>query len=67
MQGDVEHGDAVTTLDVGEPQGEGVTFGPADMLVLTGEGGGRKTQPRPGTFATLQCKFAGDKKTPSRR
>ena len=61
LQGDVEHGDAVSTLDVGEPQGEGVTFGPSDMLVLTGEGGGRKTQPRPGTFATLQCTFAGER------
>jgi hypothetical protein len=61
MEGDVEHGDAVTTIDAGEPQGEGVTFGPSDMLVLTGEGGGRKTQPRPGTFATLQCTFAGER------
>ncbi|HTM02989.1 MAG TPA: hypothetical protein VL173_05770 [Vicinamibacterales bacterium] len=67
LQGDVEHGDAVSTLDVGEPQGEGVTFGPSDMLVLTGEGGGRKTQPRPGTFATLQCRFAGEKQKASRR
>jgi hypothetical protein len=37
---------------VGEPQGEAVTFGPADAVYLAGEGGGGS---RPGTLALLSC------------
>jgi hypothetical protein len=61
LAGDVEHGDAVNTADVGEPQGVGVAFGPANTVVLAGEGGGRKQLARPGTLAALQCQFASPK------
>jgi hypothetical protein len=47
--------DAASTVDLrplGEPQGEGVTFGPGGALFVAGEGGGGK---RPGTFARLDC------------
>ena len=37
---------------VGEPQGEGVTFGPDDSVYLMSEGGGKK---QPGAFARLTC------------
>ena len=37
---------------LGEPQGEGVTFGDGNSLYLVGEGGGKK---QPGTFARLTC------------
>jgi len=37
---------------LGEPQGEGVTFGAGGAMYLVGEGGGRR---RPGTFAALRC------------
>lgn len=41
---------------VGEPQGEAVSFGPADRLFLAGEGGGGS---RPGTLAVLSCRPDG--------
>jgi hypothetical protein len=37
---------------VGEPQGEGVTFGSNDSVYLMSEGGGKK---QPGVFARLTC------------
>jgi hypothetical protein len=37
---------------LGEPQGEGVTFGSDNSLYLMSEGGGKK---RPGAFARLAC------------
>jgi hypothetical protein len=58
LAGDVEHGIAVSTGDVGEPQGEGVSFGPSGLVVLAGEGGGGKHSQEPGTLGTLQCRFA---------
>jgi hypothetical protein len=36
----------------GEPQGEGVTFGPDDSVNLMSEGGGKK---QPGASARLTC------------
>jgi hypothetical protein len=41
-----------TLASLGEPQGEGVTFGSDNALYLMSEGGGRK---RPGAFARLTC------------
>ena len=41
-----------TLGSLGEPQGEGVTFGPDGALFLMGEGGSKKM---PGTFARLSC------------
>jgi hypothetical protein len=40
---------------LGEPQGEGVTFGSNTAIFLAGEGGGKK---KPGTFARLACTLA---------
>jgi hypothetical protein len=57
LKGDVEHGTAIGTGDLGESQGEGVAFGTDGIVALTGEGGGNKKTPKPGTLATLQCKF----------
>jgi hypothetical protein len=57
LKGDVEHGTAIATGDLGEPQGEGVTFGSGGIVALAGEGGGKKNKPAPGTLATLQCQF----------
>jgi hypothetical protein len=42
----------VSLASVGEPQGEGVTFGPGNSVYLMSEGGGRK---QPGMFARLAC------------
>jgi hypothetical protein len=39
---------------LGEPQGEGVTFGDNGTLYLVGEGGGKG---RAGTFAALRCQL----------
>jgi hypothetical protein len=57
LKGDVEHGTAVPTKDLGESQGEGVAFGAGGLVGLAGEGGGKKKHPQPGTLATLQCEF----------
>jgi hypothetical protein len=43
--------------DLGEPQGEGVAFGPGHSIYLAGEGGAKG---RPGTFLRMQCE-AGTK------
>ena len=42
----------VTLSTLGEPQGEGIAFGPDKSLYLMSEGGGKK---QPGTFARLTC------------
>ena len=42
---------------LGEPQGEGVTFGDGNAVYLVGEGGGQK---QPGTFARLACTLASE-------
>jgi hypothetical protein len=42
----------VDLAELGEPQGEGVTFGPDNSLVLVGEGGGKSAA---GTLARLSC------------
>ncbi len=42
----------VDVSELGEPQGEGIAFGPDNTLLLTGEGGGRS---EPGTFWRLSC------------
>ena len=67
LKGDVEHGTAVPTGELGEPQGEGVSFGSNGVVGLAGEGGGKKKAPKPGTFATLQCEFkdAPNKRAPA--
>jgi hypothetical protein len=49
-----ESGRAALTA-LGEPQGEGVTFGDGSAVFLMGEGGGKKM---PGTFARLTCTSA---------
>jgi hypothetical protein len=46
----------VSLGSLGEPQGEGVTFGSDTAVYLMGEGGGKK---QPGTFARLTCAPAG--------
>lgn len=66
LAGNTDSGAAVSTSGLGEPQGEGVTFGPGNTLVLTGEGGGRKTAPRPGTLATMQCRFSPPASSPAK-
>ena len=43
---------------LGEPQGEGITFGDGNSVYLVGEGGGKK---QPGTFARLACNLATDR------
>jgi hypothetical protein len=35
-----------------EPQGEGVAFGPSNIVYVAGEGGGKS---QPGTLAALSC------------
>jgi hypothetical protein len=43
----------VTLTSLGEPQGEGVTFGSDDTVYLMSEGGGKK---QPGMFGRLTCR-----------
>jgi hypothetical protein len=57
LNGDVEHGAAVSTGELGEVQGEGVAFGPSGIVALAGEGGGDRKKAKPGTLAMLQCQF----------
>jgi hypothetical protein len=62
LKGDVEHGTAISTENLSEAQGEGVTFGADGVVGLAGEGGGgRKKGALPGTLATLQCEFKDDR------
>ena len=64
LDGDVEHGTAIGTGDLGEVQGEGVAFGANGIVALAGEGGGNKKAPKPGTLATLQCRFKDTARRP---
>jgi hypothetical protein len=48
----------VAVDSLGEPQGEGITFGDANSVYLVGEGGGKK---QPGTFARLSCTLGTDR------
>jgi hypothetical protein len=42
----------VDLTSLGEPQGEGVAFGPSNTVYVAGEGGGKS---QPGTLAVLSC------------
>jgi hypothetical protein len=59
LGGDVEHGAVVSTVEVGEPQGEGVAFGRDGAVVLAGEAGRDNEKANAGTLALLQCRFMG--------
>jgi hypothetical protein len=61
--GGVDHSTPVRVVTLGEPQGEGVAIGPDGVVYLAGEGGGGK---RPGTLATLACRFPSEGQ-PARR
>ena len=52
LSGNWREAGRVALATLGEPQGEGVTFGDDNSLYLMGEGGGKK---QPGTFARLTC------------
>jgi len=54
MTGDWQPAGRVSLKELGEPQGEGITFGDETTLYLLGEGGGKS---QPGTFARLSCAF----------
>jgi hypothetical protein len=45
----------ISLTPLGEPQGEGVTFGSDGVIYLMSEGGGKK---QPGMFARLACDLA---------
>ena len=54
----------VSLSPVGEPQGEGISFGAEGRVVLSSEGGTRRT---PGLISTLSCQLpAADGPSPSR-
>ena len=53
LAGNWREASRVDLRPLGEPQGEGVTFGPDNVVYLAGEGGGKG---QPGTFARLTCK-----------
>jgi hypothetical protein len=54
MTGNWQTAGRVSLKELGEPQGEGITFGDETTLYLLGEGGGKS---QPGTFARLACTF----------
>jgi hypothetical protein len=54
MTGNWQTAGRVSLKELGEPQGEGITFGDETTLYLVGEGGGKS---QPGTFARLMCAF----------
>lgn len=54
MTGNWQSAGRVSLKEVGEPQGEGITFGDETTLYLVGEGGGKS---QPGTFVRLMCVF----------
>jgi hypothetical protein len=53
----------VDLRELGEPQGEGVTFGPDGSLYLAGEGGGKGL---PGTLVALRCQDGHGSKQPEK-
>jgi hypothetical protein len=54
MSGNWQEAGRVPLKALGEPQGEGITFGDDNTIYLVGEGGGKS---RPGTFGRLTCTF----------
>ena len=52
LKGNFREMKRVDVSSLGEPQGEGIAFGPSNMIYLAGEGGGKG---RPGTLAVLSC------------
>jgi hypothetical protein len=52
LKGNFREARRVDLTSLGESQGEGVAFGPADTVYLAGEGGGKA---QPGTLAVLSC------------
>jgi hypothetical protein len=52
LDGNWREAGRVSVESLGEPQGEGVTFGPDNSVYLMSEGGGKKQS---GTFARLSC------------
>ena len=54
MSGNWREAGRVSLEALGEPQGEGITFGDERTIYLVGEGGGKS---QPGTFGRLTCAF----------
>ena len=52
LKGDFREVRSVDLRRLGEPQGEGVAFGPSNTVYVAGEGGGKR---RPGTLGILSC------------
>jgi hypothetical protein len=52
LKGNFREARRVDLTALGEPQGEGVAFGPSNTVYLAGEGGGKS---QPGTLAVLSC------------
>ena len=52
LKGDFREVRRMDLKPLGEPQGEGVAFGPANTVYVAGEGGGKS---QPGTLAILSC------------
>ena len=52
MSGKWSEAGRVSLEELGEPQGEGITFGDEQTVYLVGEGGGKG---QPGTFVRLTC------------
>jgi hypothetical protein len=52
LKGNFREAKRVDVTALGEPQGEGVAFGPSNTVYLAGEGGGKA---QPGTLAVLSC------------
>ena len=52
LSGNWREAGQVALAKLGEPQGEGVTFGSDNSLYLMSEGGGKR---QPGAFARLTC------------
>jgi hypothetical protein len=54
LAGNWREAERVALGALGEPQGEGVTFGSNDSVYVVSEGGGKQ---QPGAFARLSCTF----------
>ena len=52
LKGNFRKARSVDLKPLAEPQGEAVAFGPANMVYVAGEGGGKS---QPGTLAALSC------------
>jgi hypothetical protein len=52
LKGNFRKAGTVDLKPLAEPQGEAVAFGPANMVYVAGEGGGKS---QPGTLAVLSC------------